>query len=389
MIEKITKNENNLGDPILNPIEDIKEKLDYYRSLFGKLHELDDESFEALKKDISTFFTFKVGGNTKNPPERLVRISNNNRILKARGRELSYLTDISQLLAPPIEYCGFGRCNIPNKQVLYCATTEACAYWETRPQHGDVVTISHYQLKANTEVNTFIVTNEKTENPKITNELQEVYYILEDFFVDAYSLEVSRDTPNNYLFSALLSNDMVFYPVVADNNFEAILYSSVQKKKFGLNYAIRNDLIFEKYDLIGVETRFILDEYENLDPETEEVTTDQIIGSFGTKKFDFENGKILYNEEKANKLFDLFRQLQTNGNKQIRYEHEGVPKNIAFDLSPKKGINSQVQNIKEKKKLGRNQKISVVYQDGTRKDEIKYKKVMDDIKKGKCRIVKH
>jgi len=387
MIDKITKNENNLEDPILHPIKDIEAKLDYYRSLFGKLHELDEESFEELKKDISTFFTFKVGGNTKNPPERLVRISNNNRILK--GKELSYLTDISQLLAPPIEHCKFGRCNIPSKQVLYCATTEACAYWETRPQNGDVITISHYQLKPNTEVNSFVVRTDKTINPNITNELQEVYYILEDFFADVYSLEVSRDTPKNYLFSAMLSNDLVFYPVVADNNVQAILYPSVQKKKFGLNYAIRNDLIFEKYDLIGVETRFILDEYESLDPTTEEVTTDQIIGSFGTKEFDFEAGKILYNEEKADKLFTLFRQLQTNGNEQIRYNHEGVPKNIAFDLSPKKKNKRQTPNRRKDKKLGRNQKISVVYQNGIRKDDVKYKDVMNDINDEKCRIVKY
>lgn len=113
--------------------------------------------------------------------------------------------------------------------------------------------------------------------------------------MDAYSLLVSRDRPGDYVFSGLLSSEMLFYPVVANNNFEAIIYPSVQKKKFGDNFAIRNDLIFEKYNLIGVETKFILDEYENLDPSTNEVTTDQVIGSFGTEVFDFENGKILYN----------------------------------------------------------------------------------------------
>lgn len=46
MIEKITKNKDNLGEPDLYPIEKIVEKLEYYRSLFGKIQDLTDEEFE-------------------------------------------------------------------------------------------------------------------------------------------------------------------------------------------------------------------------------------------------------------------------------------------------------------------------------------------------------
>ncbi|MBK9425513.1 MAG: hypothetical protein IPN54_15500 [Bacteroidetes bacterium] len=145
-------------------------------------------------------------------------------------KELSYLTDISQLLAPPIEYCGFGRCNISNQQVLYCATSEAGAYWEIKPKHGDVITLSHFELKPGSKVNSLVIMKDKTKNPKIQHQLQEVYYHLEDFFVDAYSLEVDRSRPRDYLFSALLSSKQLFYPVVSDKNFEAIIYPSVQKK---------------------------------------------------------------------------------------------------------------------------------------------------------------
>ena len=238
MIDKITKNKDNLGEPDLNPIEDIKEKLDYYRGFLGKIQDLSEDEFQSLKSDISIFFTFKVGSDTKNPPKRLIRISNNNRILASLNKELSYLTEISQLLAPPIDYCNFGRCNIPQQQVLYCATSEAGAYWETRPQSGDVITISHWELKPETNVNCFIVTKEKTKNPKISNEIQEVYYLLEDFFADVFSQFIDRDRPRDYLFSSMLSSGLIFYPVVADNNFEAVIYPSVQKKKFGINFAI-------------------------------------------------------------------------------------------------------------------------------------------------------
>jgi len=386
MINKIANNETNQEELNLYPIKDILEKLNYYRSLFGKIQDLPENEFEALKKDISTFFNLKVGSFTKDPPERLVRISNNNRILQAQGKELSYLTDISQLLAPPIQVCGFGRCNIPNKQVLYCALSEAGAYWETKPKKGDVITISHYELKKDKKVNCKIIFNEKTTNPKISNELQEVYYALEDFFVDVYSLDVSAERPKDYLFSALLSTEQLFYPVISNENIEAIIYPSVQKKKFNDNFAIRNDIILDKYELVGVETRFILDEYENINPGSEELTTDQLIGSFGTKAFDLVNGKILYKEEEAKKLFKLFRELQTGEGKQTRYEQSGTPENLAFDLSPKVPIkNSKKLNSK----IGRNDRINVVYQNGTRKDNVKYKIVLQDIESGKCKIAQY
>ncbi|WP_194850710.1 RES domain-containing protein [Nonlabens antarcticus] len=387
MIEKITKNNDNSREPDLHPIEKIIEKLDYYRSFFGKVQDLSDEEFENLQKDISKCFTLKVGSSTYEPPKRLVRISNNNRILKAKGKELNYLTDISQLLAPPIDCCNFGRCNIPKQQVLYCATSEAGAYWEIRPQKGDVITISHFELKPGVKVNTFIVKKDVTENPEIKSKLHEVYYLLEEFFEEIYSLRISRDRPRDYLFSGQISSDQLFYPFVSELNFDAILYPSVQRKKYGWNVAIRNELILEKYNLIGVETRFILNEYADLDHTTEDVTTDQMIGSFGTEAFDFQNGKILYDEEKANKAFEIFRMLQIGEGKQVRNEQEGLPKNILFNCTP--------QNFKKEtkigvsKRLGRNGKINVVYQDGKRIDNVKYKKVKSDIELGKCRITKY
>ncbi|MCM4151548.1 hypothetical protein DHD05_08100 [Arenibacter sp. N53] len=387
MIEKITKNKDSFREPDLHSIEKIVEKLDYYRSFFGKVQDLSDEEFDNLRKDVSKFFTLKLGSQTDEPPKRLIRISINNRILKAQGKALGYLTDISQLLAPPIEVCNFGRCNIPKQQVLYCATTEAGAYWEIRPQNGDVITVSFFELKPNSKVRSFIVSKEKTKDPKIESKLQEVFYLLEEFFEEIYSLRVSRDRPRDYLFSGQISSDQLFYPIVSKLNFDAILYPSVQRKKHGWNVAIRNELILDRYNLIGVETRFILDEYSKLDHTSEEVTTDQIIGSFGTKAFDFENGKILYDEEKANKAFELFRKMQVGKGKQVRYEQVGLPKSLMFNCTPLNHKNES--KITPIKMLGRNDRINVVYQDGKRIDNIKYKKVKLDLEQGKCKITKY
>jgi hypothetical protein len=388
MIEKIANNKFNTEKLNLNPPEKVKEKLDYYRSLFNTTHDLSVDELENLTQNIKTFFNLKAVGFTDNPPTRLVRISVNNRILASQGKELSYLTNISELLAPPIKYTNYGRCNIPGQQVLYCATTEAGAYWETKPKNGDVITLTHFELKPNAKVNCNIVRREKSEPKNANHPLIEIGHLLEEFLIDAFSLEVSRDRQADYLFSSLLSSEQLFYPIVSDKNIEAIFYPSVQKKKFGENFAIRNDLIFERYNLIGVETRFILDEYENLDPTSDEVTTDQLIGSFGTTAFDFEKGKILYNE-KADEIFKLFRQLQTGNGKQVRYEHPNTPKNITLNLTPtnhtiiKETINNKAT------KLGRNDKINVVYQDGKRLNNVKFKKVLADIESGKCKITKY
>lgn len=102
MIGKIAANDRNT-DPVLklNPPEKVKEKLDYYRSLFGKVQDLSDKEFENLKKDVHKFFNIFPFKKPNILPNNLVRITNNNRIFAGQGKDVSYLTDISQLLAPP------------------------------------------------------------------------------------------------------------------------------------------------------------------------------------------------------------------------------------------------------------------------------------------------
>lgn len=330
MIDKIAKNKTNDQYPIFNSISDIKEKLNYYRSFFGKVHDLSDTEFENLRKDISTFFNIKPVHSTKDLPEILVRISINNRILK--GKKVGLLTEVSQLLAPPSEFVDYGRCNILNKQVAYCAINLASAYWETKPQKEDVITISTFKLKEGAKANCSVIKKEKTDNPSISHELQEVYYLLEEFFIEVYSLKVDRNRSRDYIFSAELSSNQLFYPVESEKNIEAIIYPSVQRQKFGHNIALKNELLLKKYDLVSVETVFILDEYESLNPESFEPTADNLIGSLVVQDFDIENNKILYNPN-AESLFDFFRMLQTLNSRQTRYDNLQNIRNLRFDIS--------------------------------------------------------
>jgi len=331
MIEKVANNILNTEQLNLNPSLLVREKLDFFRSLFGKVHDLPSEAFNMLKKDIATFFNLKPVHLAVKAPERIVRISFNNKILHSQNKALGLLTEISQLLAPPLNYCRYGRCNLLKQQVLYCAMDEASAYWETKPQKGDVITLSHFKLKEDAKVNCSVITN-KEDQRELTNDLIQTYYYLDDFFIDAYSFGVDRDRPRDYIFSAMLSSEQLFQPVASPDNIEAIIYPSVQKKMQGVNIAIRNDLVLEKYDLIAVETRFILEEYDEVDPYSVDLTTDDLIGSIASYTFDLNEGKILYSE-RANEIFDLFRQLQTGSKKQIRFDNPKKVKRVPFNLS--------------------------------------------------------
>lgn len=390
LIEKIANNKTNQEVMNLNSVDDVKKKLDYYRSLFGKIHDLPEEEFERLRNNITTFFNLKPVARAAELPSQLIRISNNNRILQGQSKELNYLTNISELLAPPIEYCNFGRCNMPKQQVVYCALDEASAYWETKPQNGDVITISRYLLKPGATAICSVIRSEKTQNQKVSHRLEEVHYLLEEFFIDAYSFPVDRNRPKDYLFSALISSDQLFYPVTDSGNIEAIIYPSVQRKKMGDNFAIKNEILLKKYDLYSVETKFILDEFENLDPNVAEPTTDCIMGSFGTTAFDFKTGEILYSE-KADELFKIFRMMQTGPNKQVRFDNgPDIPKNISFNLAPKGSkpppqptINKSIKKIS----FGRNDKVNIEYNSGEMFFGVKYKKIEGDLNKGLCKII--
>ncbi|SDH29551.1 RES domain-containing protein [Mucilaginibacter gossypii] len=391
LIEKIANNKTNREFMNLNSIESIIQKLDFYRGYFGKIHDLPLDEFEKLKQNISTFFNLKPMASAAELPGFLVRISNNNRILAGKGKELNYLTDIDELLAPPVKYCTFGRCNIPEQQVAYCALDEASAYWETKPQNGDVITISRFQLKPGAKAVCTVIRTEKTENPEISHDLQKVFYLLEEFFIEIFSLPVDRLRPRDYLFSALISSDQLYYPVPSDGNIEAIIFPSVQRKKMGDNIAIKNDLLLKKYDLYSVETKFILDEYEDLDPSIAEPTTDSIIGSFGTTAFDSKTGKILYNKEKADELFNLFRMMQTSPNKQVRIDNgPDIPKSLSFNLAPigwKPEPKPAFKAVIKSSKLSRNDKVNVEYANGVKFLGLKFKKVEQDLNRGLCKIV--
>jgi hypothetical protein len=381
MIKKVANNETNQEELYLEPTEKITEKLNYYRSLIPKLPSLNDQEIADLQTDISTFFNIKPVRFNSTLPEYLFRISSNNRIL---GEEnLGFLTNVSQLLAPPVQLCNYNRCNLPKQQVLYCATDELTAYWETKPKKGDVITISLFEAKPEATLNTAVLDKEKSNDKNYSHQLLEAFHVLNDFFVEVFTMPVDRDNPKGYLFSAALSSEQLFYPIESDKNIEAIAYPSVQRKMNGYNVALRNDILFKKYDLVNVTTRWIIEEIENIEPSSDERIIDDLISSIIIKEFDIENDRIIYPDGILDK-FVFFRYLQNVPGKQERFK-EPMDAEKFMKLAPLRY--PKKPPVKEKK-IGRNERVTVMYyNNGPVKKNIKYKLVEEDIKQGRCMLL--
>jgi hypothetical protein len=86
MIKKIANNKSNTEKLNLNPPHLVKEKLDHYRTLFNKIHDLPADEVVKLIQNIKTFFNIKSVGFTDTPATKLVRISTNNRILASQKK---------------------------------------------------------------------------------------------------------------------------------------------------------------------------------------------------------------------------------------------------------------------------------------------------------------
>ncbi|WP_152620321.1 RES domain-containing protein [Pedobacter lusitanus] len=291
----------------------------------------------------------------------MVRISHNTNIFAGRGMPVSYFTTIDDLLAPPLHLVKVNRCNIENEQVLYCSLDEASAYWETKPKYGDIITVSRFVLKDGANSICSVIVPEPFSTENFSNPLRLVYSLIREFFVDVFTLKVDRSRPRDYIFSAMITSEQLFYPIQSVDNIEAIIYPSVQRSGFGDNIAIRNDIFLQKYNFVSAETRFILEEYPDHDPKSNEPTTDQVMASFYSYSYNPETGKISYNF-KVDEIFGLFKTFQNPENPQTRIDNgPSIPKNIAFNMSdPEFVIPEYMDEFRHK---------STVREDGTEANE--------------------
>lgn len=340
-ITRLAKDGLNNDLPQTWPVNFIIDKLNWYRSFFGKIQDLSNSNFEDLKENIGLFFNLKPVRLAAKTPRFLIRISNNSNILNSQKKPLSYLSNLDDLLAPPLKLCKFNRCNLENQQVVYCALDEASAYWETRPKKGDVITLTTFLLKESESLVCSVIKSTNLKREDLDHPLKIVYNLLDEFFVEVFTLSVDRKRPRDYLFSAALASGQLFYPIQSPDNIESIVFPSVQRGMNGNNIAIPIEILKSKYYIKTIETRFMLDEYSELNPKSQDITSDQVIGSFYTYGVNYENREILYSP-KVDEIFNLFRSIQTSKPGQIRYDNgPSIPKNLRFNLSP---LNFKIPN---------------------------------------------
>jgi RES domain len=300
-----------------NSAKDVKEKLDYFRKLSDDgLHKFTEQEFDNLKAEFIKFqnVIFTLFADTY--PTKLFRVTNNKYLYNGQKVKLQKVTD---LVGPPIGKSNHGRCNLKGESVFYSALDFKTAIWETRPEVGDLITVSEWEIKPGEKLNTHYIfhptlttTNKESagaynawlqSKKEINPELVEVFDELILFLTEQYMKKVSDNEKENYLFSANYSSRLIQQK--PDNNgfkIDAVCYPSV-RMEYGLtNLAIFNDCVFDKLQL----NKITVYDIGETNYDTYNVLTEDLIKVspmiITTSNFDFEQNKIIYDLDAELKL---------------------------------------------------------------------------------------
>jgi len=300
-----------------NSAKDVKEKLDYFRDLSNSgLQKLTEAEFENLKTEFIKFqnVIFTLFSDTY--PTKLFRVTNNKYLYDGKKVKLQKITD---LIGPPQGKANNGRCNLKGESVFYAALDFKTAIWETRPQVGDYITVSEWEIKPGQKLNTHHIfhptltnVNKDSSNAykawleskkQINPDLVEVFDELLLFLTEQYMKKVTDDEKQNYLFSANYSSRLIQQKPDANGfKIDAVCYPSV-RVEYGLtNLAIVNDCVFDKLKL----NKITVYDVGETNYDTANVMTDDLIKVspmiITTDNFDFENNKIIYDLDAELKL---------------------------------------------------------------------------------------
>jgi len=325
MIEQIVK---DYKKDLFNTPEKIREKLNFFREISKKgLHQLSEKEIQGIKSEFIKFVNINMTLWADTYPTKLFRVTNNKHLYKGAKVKLQTIDD---LLGPPINKAYYGRCNLPNESVFYSALDFKTAIWETKPETGDLITVSEWKIKQGEKLNTHNIFHPKLSNlskesidafigwidskSKIDPRLGEIFEDVMLFFTEEFMKVVSYEERENYLFSSILSSR--FLQAKNDKNgfkIEAIAYPSV-KMQYGLtNLAISNDLVLKRLDLNSITVYEIME--TNYDVNN--VHNDDLIKVspliIKTSDFDIINNKINYDSEaELQQMIELNEEHQKN-----------------------------------------------------------------------------
>lgn len=309
MIEQIVK---DYTKDLFNSPESIREKLNFFREISKNgIHNLSEKEIENLKATFIKFVNINMTFWADTYPTKLFRVTNNKHLYEGAKVKLQLIDD---LLGPPLNKSYYGRCNLPNESVFYSALDFKTAIWETKPDVGDLITVSEWEIKDGEKLNTHNIFNPSINNlskesidaynawinskNKIDSNLGKIFEDIMLFFTEEFMKIVSYNERENYLFSSILSSR--FLQANEDKNgfkIEAIAYPSV-KMQYGLtNLAISNDLVLKKLNLNSITIYDVMEtNYDESNVHTEDlIKVSPLI--IKTSDFDFINNKINYDED--------------------------------------------------------------------------------------------
>jgi hypothetical protein len=306
MINKIVR------DPLTHTfekVEDVVEKLNYYRQLSTDgLHRLSDHDMESLRNEFNTFLNIDLTFWADTYPSKLFRVTNNKFI---NGKKQYKLQKISDLIGPPAGRSNIGRCNLKGESIFYAALDFRTALWETQPKKDDYITVSEWTIKPGQRLNNhFIFHPTETNLSKESKDTYEAhqkaqktmhptmlpyFHELMKFFAEEFMKPIDEDKKSNYLFSGIISSRFLQTP--ADENgfkIESISYPSIKRDHKVTNIAILNSLVLQKLDLIAATIYTVGEaDYRPANKDKDDFVKVSALKTYH-KSFDFEKDQIYW-----------------------------------------------------------------------------------------------
>lgn len=237
--------------------------------------------------------------------DEVQRVTINKRLF---GGEHKRIDQINLLKYPPAHLVSkYGRANFDKQSVFYAAFDSMTVLDELKPEAGDLITISKWEMKPEQKLNVspiFKITTKDNvshnafsmnflvgyENSlrKVPKEVAEQIDALIQFMAECFAKEVDNANHLDYFLSAYFTN-RIFHEF-ENGEIEAIVYPSVQKNLSFSNIVMKPESFEKKYTL------------KEVDESVVKVTPKQngmgyfLEGTAWSKQFDYEKGTIIWKQ---------------------------------------------------------------------------------------------
>jgi len=315
MIDKLVR---DIRTPIFESVDDVRIKFNYFREISKrKIDKLNEQELNVLVTEFKKFMNYILAFWSDSYPSRLWRVSINKNINNQSRR----LSKISEIIGPPTDKAKINRCNLDSESVFYSALDLNTAFWETMPKVGDDITVSEWKIKNGKQLNLHHIFHPFKEN--VSKESQEAYeqhlkliqpyeqsykeihLELIAFACDEFMKAVANDKKVNYLFSAIISSQLLQQERDANGfRIDSISYPCTKKNHSVTNVAILNSLFLEKLDLLSVTMSTVTETNYDIDnPNRTDLVRIAPI-QLKHKFFNLKEDRIIYDED------DYYKQVQ-------------------------------------------------------------------------------